>query len=175
VQVALKDGMDEATKRLWAERAVRAVNRAFPSVEFLSWPVCDRLLAQAQACAELINQWSFEFPEAARLLNKAGSYLYERGRYTDAEPLFGRALAIQEKALGPEHPDLADSLNNLAGLITPKADTRTPSPFTSGRSRYVKRLSARSIRTWPPASTVWRRYTATKVSTQRPSPFTGGH
>ena len=30
------------------------------------------------------------------------------------EPLFERALTIREKALSPEHPDVAQSLNNLA-------------------------------------------------------------
>lgn len=34
VQAVLKDGMDEVTQRQWAERTVRAVNRAFPDVEF---------------------------------------------------------------------------------------------------------------------------------------------
>ncbi len=34
----------------------------------------------------------------------------------DAEPLYKRALAIWEKALGPEHPHVAASLNNLAEL-----------------------------------------------------------
>ena len=33
-----------------------------------------------------------------------------------AEPLYERALALREKALGPEHPDVATSLNNLAEL-----------------------------------------------------------
>jgi len=33
-----------------------------------------------------------------------------------AEPLYKRALQIQEKTLGPEHPAVAASLNNLAGL-----------------------------------------------------------
>jgi tetratricopeptide (TPR) repeat protein len=116
VQTVLKQGMDEATHRLWAERAVRAVKCAFPDVEFSTWAVCDRLLPQAYACAELINRWSFESSAAAGLLNDAGVYLYERGRYTDAEPLYQQALAIREKTLGPEHPDLAQSLNNLAGL-----------------------------------------------------------
>jgi tetratricopeptide (TPR) repeat protein len=32
------------------------------------------------------------------------------------EPLYKRGLVIQEKALGPEHPVVATSLNNLAGL-----------------------------------------------------------
>jgi tetratricopeptide (TPR) repeat protein len=117
VQAVLKERMDEATQRLWSERAVRAVGRAFPSVEFSTWAVCDRLVAQAHACAELINQWGFEFPEAARLLNQAGAYLYERGRYTDAEPLLAGVLAISEKAMGQEHPNVATSLVNLAALF----------------------------------------------------------
>jgi hypothetical protein len=48
----------------------------------------------------------------------AGPYLavlYNRqGRYAEAEALYKRALAILEKALGPGHPDMATSLNNLA-------------------------------------------------------------
>jgi tetratricopeptide (TPR) repeat protein len=116
VQVVLKEGMDQATQELWAERAVRAVNRAFPRAEFSAWAVCERLLPQAHACAELIGQLSFEFLEGAQLLNHAGFYLYERRRYTDAEPLYQRALAIREKALRPEHPRVASVLNNLALL-----------------------------------------------------------
>ena len=43
--------------------------------------------------------------------------LYDnQGRYAEAEPLYKRALAIREKALGPDHPDVALSLNNLAFL-----------------------------------------------------------
>jgi hypothetical protein len=33
-----------------------------------------------------------------------------------AEPLHKRALAIREKALGPDHPSVATSLENLAEL-----------------------------------------------------------
>ena len=40
--------------------------------------------------------------------------LYEKlGRHSDSEPLFKRALAIYEKAAGPEHPAVATLLNNL--------------------------------------------------------------
>ncbi len=47
-----------------------------------------------------------------------------QGRYAEAEPLFQRALAINEKALGPEHPDVAQSLENYAALLrqTARAD-----------------------------------------------------
>ena len=40
----------------------------------------------------------------------------EQGKYADAEGLYKRALAIQEKALGADHPDVADGLNGLAIL-----------------------------------------------------------
>jgi hypothetical protein len=38
------------------------------------------------------------------------------GDYDKVEPLYRRALAIQEKALGPDHPETANSLDNLAAL-----------------------------------------------------------
>jgi tetratricopeptide (TPR) repeat protein len=39
-----------------------------------------------------------------------------QGRYAEAEPLYQQALAIKKKVLGPEHPDMAMTLNNLAVL-----------------------------------------------------------
>ena len=39
-----------------------------------------------------------------------------QARYQEAEPLYERAIAIDEKALGPEHPTVATMLNNLALL-----------------------------------------------------------
>ncbi|NES78539.1 MULTISPECIES: tetratricopeptide repeat protein [unclassified Okeania] len=41
---------------------------------------------------------------------------YSQEEYKDAEPLLHSALAINEKALGTDHPDIEDSLNNLAAL-----------------------------------------------------------
>jgi tetratricopeptide (TPR) repeat protein len=40
----------------------------------------------------------------------------DQGRYAKAEPLFKRVLAIHEKVLGPENPEVATALNNLAVL-----------------------------------------------------------
>jgi len=39
-----------------------------------------------------------------------------QGKYGAAEPLYKRSLAIWEKALGSDHPDVATSLHNLAVL-----------------------------------------------------------
>ena len=40
-----------------------------------------------------------------------------QGKYDEAEPLYREALAIDRKVSGNEHPDVATSLNNLAGLL----------------------------------------------------------
>ena len=42
--------------------------------------------------------------------------LSKRGRYSEALPLAERALAIREKALGPDHVDVAVSLYFVATL-----------------------------------------------------------
>ncbi len=43
-------------------------------------------------------------------------YSDPKGQYEQAEPLYQRALAIWEKQVGPEHPNTAANLNNLALL-----------------------------------------------------------
>ncbi len=117
VQAVLRDELDEDSQRRWAERAVRAVDRGFPDPEeFSTWSQCERLLPQAQAAATRIAREDFAFEEGGRLLNNAAYYVHDRGRYAEAEPLYQRALAILERALGPDHPDVATSLNNLAAL-----------------------------------------------------------
>ena len=74
------------------------------------------LLTHAQACAELISQWNMELPEAASLLYKTGSFLRAHGQYIEAEPFLQGAIAIGEQSLGPDHPDVAIYLNDLAWL-----------------------------------------------------------
>ncbi len=53
-----------------------------------------------------------------KLLHQMGLLgLYNaQGKYAEAEPLYKRSLAILEKALGLEHPNVATSLNNLEEL-----------------------------------------------------------
>ncbi len=50
-------------------------------------------------------------------LNNLATLHEKQGRYADAEPLFRRALAILDHALGPDHPDTAMSLSNLASFL----------------------------------------------------------
>jgi tetratricopeptide (TPR) repeat protein len=54
---------------------------------------------------------------ASSLAHLADIYHYHlQQHHGQAEALYQRALAIMEKALGPDHPDLADPLSTLAGL-----------------------------------------------------------
>ncbi len=116
MQLALKNEMCEDTKQEWAVCAMRTVNEAFPKVAFEAWPLCQRYLPHAQSCRELLKQYTLAFPEAASLLNKMGHYAWDRGEYAEARSLLEQALAMREQVLGAEHPDLAQSLNDLAVL-----------------------------------------------------------
>jgi tetratricopeptide (TPR) repeat protein len=117
VQAILKGSMDTQAQRQYAQSMVKAVNQAFPDVaDYRNWPRCQQYLPHAQICVDLIDTWEFTFSEAGRLHNTIGEYLYYRAQYAEAEPLYQRAIAIGEKTLGPEHPDLAVWLNNLASL-----------------------------------------------------------
>ena len=58
--------------------------------------------------------------------------LYQaQGQYQNAqaEPLCQKSLAIREKVLGSEHPDVATSLNNLAGLYQEQGQFEKAEPL----------------------------------------------
>ncbi len=66
-------------------------------------------------------------------LNNLAVLYYDQGKYAEAEPLLKRALAIREKALGPEHPHVAQSLENYAALLRQTA-----------RANEAERMEARA-------------------------------
>jgi hypothetical protein len=59
--------------------------------------------------------------------NTLAQVYVEEGEYAKADPLYTRVLAIRERKLGPNHPDVAASLDNLAALDRKlgKADAAT--------------------------------------------------
>ncbi len=58
-----------------------------------------------------------EHPGVATNLNKLAGLYQVQGRYGEAEPLHKRALAVWEKALGPNRPNVATTLENSAVLL----------------------------------------------------------
>ena len=68
--------------------------------------------------------------QASDILNGLASYRYGAlGAYAAARPLNERALAIREKVLGPEHPDTANSLDNLALLLQAQGELAAARPL----------------------------------------------
>jgi tetratricopeptide (TPR) repeat protein len=117
VQAVLKDGMDVRTSRDWAERVVQAVNDTLPEeVDYGPYARYKRCLPHAQECAQLIEQEQFTSDAASRVLNHTGIYLWNNARYAEAEAFYQQSLRIREQAYGPDHPDVAYPLHNLALL-----------------------------------------------------------
>lgn len=49
--------------------------------------------------------------------NTSISFPVAQGRFAEAGRLHSRALSIREEVLGPDHPEVAESLSNLAGVF----------------------------------------------------------
>ncbi|CAM9767482.1 unnamed protein product [Ectocarpus fasciculatus] len=85
------------------------------SVEKLSG---DPELEVASYCASLEELESCEATEDIATSYGWVSFLFNvQGRYDEAERLYRRSLAIDEKVYGPDHPDVATGLNKLARLL----------------------------------------------------------
>ncbi|MGH9842915.1 MAG: tetratricopeptide repeat protein [Blastocatellia bacterium] len=67
--------------------------------------------------------------QEARNLSAEFASLLRAVKYDEALPLAERALEIREKMLGPEHIDVATSLNNLAELYRGKGDFAKAGPL----------------------------------------------
>src|SRR5262249_15294497 len=71
-------------------------------------------LAHYAAAESALRKVLVVHPEDPLLLNDLALVLEQQGRYTEAEPLFQRAVQGYESSRGSNHPDVATSLNNLA-------------------------------------------------------------
>jgi len=95
--------------------AVNEAAKGNPS-DVRAWPVWSALAPHAAAVARHADGAGLTKP-TARLMNETALYLNTRCQFQEAEPLYRRALAIDERSYGPDHPDVASALNNLAGLL----------------------------------------------------------
>jgi tetratricopeptide (TPR) repeat protein len=121
---------------------IEALATVYPREVFYdpnTWPRARRLdgLAFTQVSGDA------SLPKGAE---ESGSYLMDRlgsyrcralAAYAQARPLYERALAIREKARGPDHPNTATSLNNLAGLLQAQGD------LPGARPLYERALAIR--------------------------------
>ena len=116
VQIVIKKDLEKQHQRRLAAQAVRLINTIFPEVAFASWEVCERYATQAQHCATLIHDFRLKLKEGGLLLERLGFYYYQRGCYTEADTYLTEALHLQERNLGQNSADMAQTLNSL-GLL----------------------------------------------------------
>ena len=77
----------------------------------------------------LLQKTMHRSPESPLANQKLGEVLGKKGRYAEAEALLKRALEIREQALGPYHPNVAQSLNELAAIYQFRGQYAKAEPF----------------------------------------------
>ena len=98
-----------------------------------------------------------------------------RGRYPDAEPLYKQSLAILEKILGKDHPNIATSLGNLAELYRVQGRYADAEPLFKQAIEIEEKAYGPIISGLQRRSTTWRGFTAIRVAILTPSCCTSGH
>jgi tetratricopeptide (TPR) repeat protein len=147
VSLAKHDPFEDGTPAVTVHRLVQAVARArsdangsgqdavgrliarlvaiYPEESYHNpalWPLCAQLTPHLLARRDASLGDAPIFAGWPALLHSAGLYFQRRAAYSQAVPLFRDALATREKMLGPEHPDTATTLNNLARLFWVQGD-----------------------------------------------------
>ena len=73
-----------------------------------------RRLCESYVCVSALGS---EHLVVAFSLNHLAELYLIQGNYAEAEPLYKRSLAIEEKGLGPEHLNVAQILENYAVVL----------------------------------------------------------
>jgi tetratricopeptide (TPR) repeat protein len=115
LQTVVQATLDAEAEAVWAAAAVRLLSVGFPDPRAVStWTECERLVPHVLAVADHGRRLDVETTGWLWLLDRAGEYLWSRGRYWQALPLQEEALAGLRRALGDDHPDTLHSMHNLA-------------------------------------------------------------
>ncbi len=118
VQDATRRSLDPAVSRQRLAEALGWVNAAFEGDpdDVRAWPRLDPLAPHAASVAEHADVAEIAEP-TTRLMNQLAVVFIVKSLHSQAEPLMRRALAIGEENVGPDHPEVATDLNNLAQLL----------------------------------------------------------
>lgn len=132
-QGALAQTSDEV---YYTRIALQALSELFPASEPESWGRCERYLAHAIGIGHWAETNKREI-DTSELLNKASSYLYDRGRWREKELVDLRTLELRRKALGEQHPQTVDSIASLA------AAHHYQGQYEKAKARYKEALELR--------------------------------
>lgn len=118
VQAVLRERMGQHEQ--WQRRTIHLLSEVFPEISHHSWTQGARLLQHVLTCTATIPDETCN-EDLAEVLRKAADYLRERARFEQSEPLYQRALRIEEQMGGSTHPRMAAPLYGLALLYYDQA------------------------------------------------------
>jgi tetratricopeptide (TPR) repeat protein len=119
VQEVVRARLDPAGQAFWVATVVKLMRAVFPndSWEVSTWPRGQQLLPHLLAVTDHAQRLDICGEQTGWLLDRASTYLCERGQYRQAEPLARRAVTVTETALGPDHPDVARRRDELGRVL----------------------------------------------------------
>ena len=154
VQAVIQAGLGQDGERYWAEVAVGLLHWSFPSNswEVASWPACERLLPHVLAATGHAERLEVAGEQAGQLLDRASTFLRERGQYRQARPIAEWALAVTEAALGPADPEVAWRSDELGRVLRALGD------LAGARAQYERALAIGEAALGPdhPDVAIWR-------------------
>ena len=112
VQAVTRDRLTEVEQKNWSAVSVQFLNSAFQfgQDDVKSWENCASLLPHALASAGFAEDLSILLETVAEILNNAGRYQQHIADFEEAGKSLERALKIDEKAFGLDHPSVAKRL-----------------------------------------------------------------
>jgi transcriptional regulator with XRE-family HTH domain/Tfp pilus assembly protein PilF len=120
VQAVVRESLSAGARRHWLDSAIcLLLARLTPDASDHPdrWPLYGRLVPHVQVVARTAADEGTESGALATLLVNAAVYLIVRGESRLALPLTERSLRVRERLLGPDHPDTADSMGLLGGIL----------------------------------------------------------
>jgi tetratricopeptide (TPR) repeat protein len=120
LQAVEQDSLTEEQCQLWLLRGIRLVNAFAPPKpdDVRTWDIWLPLQPHVESLLYYAQRHGVENAPVGLAANQLGVLLATRALYRQAEPLMRRALTIEEKTLGADHPNVAVRLSNLASILT---------------------------------------------------------
>jgi len=105
---------------------------------------------QFEAALPLAEAWRPADEHLSTSLMHLAAVYHAQGQYTDAEPLYQRALVLHERLLGPDHLQVADVLEAYAALQRTMHPVQSLLPWSparkmAARARRIREREARAL------------------------------
>jgi nucleoside phosphorylase len=137
VQRAVQGRLSPEKQAEYAEHAVHQLSARFPNdaQDVRTWPECRKWLDHALHATEHAVAQNVAWVAVGDLLHDIGIYFTSIQALPRAKEQLLRALRIRETAYGPDHPQVAGTLNNL-GIVAREG----------GELAEARRLQERALR-----------------------------